>query len=82
MESTSLLMFLVIGAVAGWLAGLFMKGSGSGIIINMVLGVIGAVIGGWMFGLLGIAAGGMIGSLVTAVVGACALLFVVGLIKN
>ena len=82
MEPTSLIAFLAIGAVAGWLAGVFMKGGGSGLIVNIVLGIVGAVIGGWLFSFLGISAGGMIGSLVTAVVGACVLLFLVGLFRK
>ncbi len=82
MEATSLIAFLAIGAVAGWLAGLFMKSGGSGLLFNMLLGIVGAVIGGWVFSFVGVSAGGVIGSLITAVVGACLLLFVVGLFKN
>jgi uncharacterized membrane protein YeaQ/YmgE (transglycosylase-associated protein family) len=82
MEPTSLIAFLAIGAVAGWLAGLFMKSGGSGLLFNMLLGIVGAVIGGWVFSFVGVATGGVIGSLITAVVGACLLLFVVGLFKN
>lgn len=66
-----LLYFILIGAVAGWLAGTIMKGKGFGIIMNIVLGIVGALVGGWMFGVLGIYAGaGLIGSLITATVGA------------
>lgn len=83
MELQSLLIFLAIGAAAGWLAGLLMRGGGFGLLGNIVVGVIGAVFGGWLFGVLGIAAGaGLVGSLVTAVVGAAVLLFIVGLIKR
>ena len=66
MEGTGLIMFLIIGAVAGWLAGKLMKGGGFGLVGNIVVGVIGAFIGGYLFSALGIAAGGLIGSLVTA----------------
>jgi uncharacterized membrane protein YeaQ/YmgE (transglycosylase-associated protein family) len=59
-----------------------MKGSGFGLLVNIVIGVIGAVLGGFVFGLLGISAGGIIGSIVTATAGAALLLFVVGLIKK
>ena len=62
MEGTGLIMFLIIGAVAGWLAGKLMKGGGFGLVGNIVVGVIGAFIGGYLFGALGIAAGGLIGS--------------------
>jgi uncharacterized membrane protein YeaQ/YmgE (transglycosylase-associated protein family) len=78
----SLLIFLAIGALAGWLAGTLMKGGGFGLLGNIVVGVIGAVVGGWVFGLLGISANGMIGSFITAVVGAGILLFIVGLVKK
>ena len=82
METTGLIAFLVIGAVAGWLAGTLMKGGGFGLLGNIVVGILGAVIGGWVFGLLGISAGGMLGSIVTATAGAAILLFFVGMIKK
>jgi len=61
---TDLIIFLVIGGVAGWLAGVIVKGGGFGLIGDIVVGVIGSLIGGWLFGLLGIAAGGLIGSII------------------
>ncbi len=65
------LYFILIGAIAGWLAGTIMKGKGYGILMNIVLGIIGALVGGWMFDVLGIYTGaGLIGSLITATVGA------------
>ena len=70
MDVQSLIIFLVIGAVAGWLAGLIMKGRGFRVLGNIVVGIIGAVVGGFLFGLLGLAAGGLIGSIVTATGGA------------
>ncbi len=82
MDLTSLLIFLAIGAAAGWLAGTLMKGGGFGLLGNIVVGVIGAFIGGFVFSFLGISANGLIGSLITAVAGAAILLFVVGLIKK
>jgi len=82
MESTGLIAFLIIGAIAGWLAGILMKGGGSGLWVNIVVGVIGAFIGGWVFSLLGISAGGMVGSIVTATIGAAILLYVVRVIKK
>jgi uncharacterized membrane protein YeaQ/YmgE (transglycosylase-associated protein family) len=74
--------FLLIGAVAGWLAGLVMKGGGFGFWVNIIVGVVGGVIGGWVFGLLGFEWGGTIGSLVTAFVGAIILLFIASLVKK
>jgi uncharacterized membrane protein YeaQ/YmgE (transglycosylase-associated protein family) len=82
MDLTSLLIFLAIGAVAGWLAGVILKGGGFGLLVNIVVGILGAIVGGFAFGLLGISAGGILGSIITATVGAVLLLFVVGLIKK
>jgi uncharacterized membrane protein YeaQ/YmgE (transglycosylase-associated protein family) len=71
MDLTSLLIFLAVGAVAGWLAGLIVKGGGFGLLWNIILGIIGGIVGGWLFGVLGISAGsGLVGSIITAVVGA------------
>jgi uncharacterized membrane protein YeaQ/YmgE (transglycosylase-associated protein family) len=82
MDLTSLLIFLAIGAVAGWLAGVILKGAGFGLLVNIVVGILGAIVGGFAFGLLGISAGGILGSIITATVGAVLLLFIVGLIKK
>lgn len=75
-------LWLVIGGVAGWLAGNIMKGGGYGIPMNIVLGIVGAFVGGWAFGLLGIQMDSMIGSLVTATVGAVVVLWIAGMIKK
>ena len=82
MDTNSIVMVLVIGALAGWLAGKIMKGKGFGIAINIVVGILGAVIGSFLFSLLGVTAGGFIGSLITATVGAVALLFIIGLVSK
>lgn len=66
--------FLLIGICAGWLASQIMKGGGSGLITDLIMGVIGAVLGGFLFRLLGLEANGLLGSLVTATVGAVVLL--------
>ena len=76
------LWFIIIGILAGFLAGKIMRGGGFGILVNLIVGIIGAVLGGWIFGLLGIAAGGIIGSLVTATVGAIVLLWIVSLFRR
>ncbi len=73
--------FLIIGIVAGWLAGKLTRGHGFGLIGDLVVGILGALAGGYIFGLLGVATYGVIGSLVTATVGAVVLLWVVRLIK-
>jgi len=77
----SILWFLVIGALAGWLAGILTKGMGFGILGNM--GVVGAVIGGHIEHIIGVPTGhGFVGSLVTALVGALVLLFIINLIRK
>jgi len=82
MDLMSLLIFLALGAIAGWLAGLIMKGGGFGLVVNIIVGIVGAIIGGWVFSLLGISTDSLIGSMITAVVGAVLLLFVIGLFKK
>jgi uncharacterized membrane protein YeaQ/YmgE (transglycosylase-associated protein family) len=82
MGTESLIGALIIGALAGWLAGKIMKGKGFGVIGNIVIGIVGAFIGGFLFSIIGISAGGIIGSLITATFGAVALLYLVGLIKK
>ena len=78
----SLIIIVVIGAVAGWLAGQVMKGKGFGLLGNIVVGVVGAFVGGFVFNLLGISVGGgLIGPLITAFAGAVILLWVVSLLK-
>lgn len=75
--------FIIIGAIAGWLAGKIMKGGGFGLLMNMVLGIIGGVVGGWVFGLFGLSTdGGLLGSLITSVAGAVIILYVGRLIKK
>ncbi|WP_319467888.1 GlsB/YeaQ/YmgE family stress response membrane protein [uncultured Pseudodesulfovibrio sp.] len=76
-----LFWFVLIGLVAGWLAGMLMKG-GFGLIGDIVIGVIGAVIGGYVFGLLGINTGGLLGAIVTATVGAVILIFILRLFRR
>ncbi|HKJ83521.1 MAG TPA: GlsB/YeaQ/YmgE family stress response membrane protein [Mariprofundaceae bacterium] len=82
METTSLITFLAIGALAGCLAGNIMKGRGFGVAGNIVVGVVGAVLGGFVFGMLGITAGGILGSIMMATIGAVLLLLITGLVKK
>ncbi len=72
-----LIWSLIIGGVAGWLAGQIMKGEGYGLPINILLGIVGGLIGGWVFSLLGIAATNLIGQLICATVGAVLLILLV-----
>lgn len=82
MDLTSLLVFLIIGAIAGWLAGILMKGKGFGLLGNIIIGIIGAFIGGFLFKLFGITFGGFIGSIVVATLGAVILIYIARLIKR
>ena len=82
MQGTNLLYFLLIGLAAGWLAGKVMKGSGYGLIGDLIIGVVGAFLGGWIFGLLHIAAGGLLGLLVTAFIGAVVLVWLLRMLKR
>ena len=82
MYGMNLLWFLLIGLAAGWLAGKIWKGSGFGVVGDLVVGVVGAFLGGWIFSLLGIAWGGLLGELIVATIGALILLWLVRLIKR
>ena len=82
MEIESLVIFIVIGGVAGWIAGKLMKGRGFGFFGNIIIGIIGALLGGFLFSKLGIVAGGILGSLIIAVIGAMILVFIIGLFKK
>ncbi len=82
MDAGSLLLFLLIGLAAGWLASRIMKGKSLGLVGDLVIGVIGSVLGGWLFGVIGLSASGIIGSLITALVGAVVLLYLLRLIKR
>ena len=73
---------IIIGIVAGYLAGKIMRGGGFGIIVNLILGIIGGVLGGWVFGLLGITTTGLLGSLFTSVIGAVLLLWIISFFRH
>jgi len=78
----SFLWFILIGILAGYIAGLIMKGKGFGLVVNLIIGIVGGVLGGWLFDLIGLGTYGKIAELVCATVGAIFLLFVVSLIKK
>ena len=83
MTIESLIIWLVIGGIAGWLAGQVMKGGGFGLIGDVLLGIIGAVVAGWLLPQVGILiGGGIIGSIINAFIGACIFLFVIRLVKR
>lgn len=77
-----LLWSLLIGGVAGWLASQIMKSAGNGVFVNILLGLIGGLVGGWVFGMLGLAAYGLIGRLVVATVGAIILIVLARAIRK
>ncbi len=75
--------WIVVGMIAGWLAGVVMKGGGYGILVDIILGILGGFVGGWLFGMMGIwPGGGMIGSIIVAFVGAVILVAITRLIKR
>jgi uncharacterized membrane protein YeaQ/YmgE (transglycosylase-associated protein family) len=81
MSNQSLLVILVVGIVAGWLAGQIMRGAGYGLIGDLVVGIIGAFIGGWLMPRLGIHLGtGIISAIIDATIGALVLLFILRLV--
>jgi len=75
--------FILVGLVAGWLAGMLMKGGGFGVVGDIIIGVVGAILGGFLFGLLGFSGGGgLIGSIIVATVGAVILIGLLRFIKR
>jgi uncharacterized membrane protein YeaQ/YmgE (transglycosylase-associated protein family) len=79
---TSLIWWVVVGLIAGWAAGKIMRGGGYGPAMDIVLGIIGAVVGGWLMGILGIYAGGFIGTIIIAIIGAVFLIWISRMLKR
>ena len=83
MSVESLIIFVVVGVVAGWLAGQVMRGSGFGLVGDLVVGVIGALIAGWLFPRLGVHLGsGIVGAIISSAIGAIVLLAVLRLVRR
>jgi uncharacterized membrane protein YeaQ/YmgE (transglycosylase-associated protein family) len=82
MTPVNFIVFLLIGAVAGWIAGIISKGSGFGVAGNIIVGVVGAFLGGLCFGLLGIAAYSIVGRLIFAVLGALLFIWLLSFIRK
>jgi uncharacterized membrane protein YeaQ/YmgE (transglycosylase-associated protein family) len=77
------LWWLIVGGLAGFLAGKLIRGGGFGIVVNVLLGIVGSVVGGWLFGALGVSTGGgFIGALASATVGAIVLLVIASLFRR
>jgi uncharacterized membrane protein YeaQ/YmgE (transglycosylase-associated protein family) len=79
---TNLIWWILVGLIAGWAAGKIMRGGGYGVVVDIILGIVGAVVGGWLLGALGISAGGFIGTIVVAIIGAIFLIWLTRLIKR
>jgi uncharacterized membrane protein YeaQ/YmgE (transglycosylase-associated protein family) len=75
MSIEGLLLFLLIGLIAGWLAGIVMKGGGYGVVGDIIIGILGSLVGGFLFSFLGLGTSGILGSIVVAFVGAIVLIF-------
>ena len=83
MEEHGIIVWLIIGALAGWLAGKLVKGGGFGLIGDIIVGIVGAFIGGWLAGVLGLSIGsGFIASVITAIIGAVILLVILRAIRR
>jgi uncharacterized membrane protein YeaQ/YmgE (transglycosylase-associated protein family) len=78
----NLIWWILVGLIAGWAAGKIMKGGGYGVVMDIVLGIIGAVIGGWVMGMFGVYAGGFLGTIVVAILGAVILIWISRLLKR
>jgi len=77
------LAWIIVGLIAGWLAGQVMKGGGYGVLVDIIHGLLGGLLGGWLFGQLGIwSGGGMVGSIIVAFIGAVILVGITRLIKR
>ncbi|HYL32931.1 MAG TPA: GlsB/YeaQ/YmgE family stress response membrane protein [Stellaceae bacterium] len=83
MQGSGIIVLLLVGLVAGWLAGQIVRGRGFGLIGDLVVGVVGAFIGSWIFGALGIFVGmGLIGAVISATIGAVILVAIIRLIRR
>ena len=77
------LAWIIVGLIAGWLAGQVMKGGGYGVVVDIILGLLGGVLGGWIFEKLGVSTGGgMIGSIIVAFIGAVILVGITRVLKR
>ena len=77
-----IIWWVVVGLIAGWASGKIMKGGGYGVIADILLGIVGGFVGGWVVGLLGIGGGGLIWSILVAILGAVVLIWITRLIKK
>ncbi|MBA3326515.1 MAG: GlsB/YeaQ/YmgE family stress response membrane protein [Rhodobacteraceae bacterium] len=78
----TLIIWIIVGGLAGWLASNIVKGGGMGLVGNIVLGIVGAVVAGWLLPVIGLNLGGIIGAIISAMIGAILVLLVISLIKR
>jgi uncharacterized membrane protein YeaQ/YmgE (transglycosylase-associated protein family) len=74
--------WIIIGLIAGWAAGRIMKGGGYGVVADILLGIVGGIFGGWVVGLFGLGSGGLVWSILVAILGAVILIWITRLIKR
>ena len=83
MDIQSIIIWIIVGAIAGWLAGMVVKGGGFGLIGDIIVGIVGAIIAGWLLPQIGIViGGGIIAAIIDAFIGAVILLLIIKLIKR
>lgn len=83
MTLETMLIWIIVGAVAGWLAGLIVRGFGFGLLGNIIVGILGAILGGWLFGTMGVVfTTGILNTILTAIIGAVVLLLIVRVVKR
>jgi uncharacterized membrane protein YeaQ/YmgE (transglycosylase-associated protein family) len=77
-----IIWWIIVGLIAGWAAGKIMKGGGYGVIADIILGILGAIIGGWIISFLGIGGGGLIWSILVAILGAIILIWITRILRR
>lgn len=83
MDLVTILIWIIVGGVAGWLAGVLVRGGGFGLVGDIILGIAGAIVAGWLLPTLGISlGGGIVGAIIAALIGAILILLVIRLIKR
>jgi uncharacterized membrane protein YeaQ/YmgE (transglycosylase-associated protein family) len=78
----SFIIWIIIGAIAGWLASMVVRGAGFGLLGNIILGIVGAIVAGWLLPAIGLGLTGIVGSIISAAIGAIIILLIVGLFKR
>ena len=83
MDPQTVLIWIIVGALAGWLAGLIVRGFGFGLVGNIIVGILGAIIGSWLLGYFGVAfTTGILNTILTAILGAVVLLLIIRVVKR